>query len=275
MKKQRKRLMMPLSLLLVSVFFSRPAWARPDHVVVVIEENKSYNEIIGNKQAAYINELAEQGALMTRSYAVTHPSLPNYLALFSGSTHGVEDDGCQYVFQAPNLAQNLQEAGMTFKTFAESMPQKGFDVCRAGVYAKKHNPAAYFLGLDKEDNRPFRDFPKDFSRLPSVAFVIPNLDNDMHDGSVAQADEWLRKNLGAYAVWAKDHDSLLILTWDEDDNSPKNQIPTIIFGAHVKPGRYSRHIDHYDVLKTLADLYGVPAPGQAQKSRFIDGIWNS
>src|SRR5262249_10523675 len=153
---------------------------RPDHVVVVIEENKAYDEVIGNSNAPYINQLARRGALMTQSYAVAHPSLPNYLAIFSGSTQGISDDGCQYQLTGPNLYQSLKAKGLAFQTFSEDLPQEGFGGCKSTAYRKKHNPAAYFSGIANQDNRSFNDFPADFSKLPAVCFVVPNLDNDMH-----------------------------------------------------------------------------------------------
>lgn len=246
---------------------------RPDHVVVVIEENKAFHQIIGSKDAPAINQLARQGALMEQSHGVTHPSLPNYLALFSGSTQGVRDDGCGYALQGPNLAEALAHAGLSFAIYSETMPKTGFEGCTHGAYHKKHNPVAYFASLPAGINRPFRDFPTDFSKLPTVAFVIPDQSNDMHDGSIAQGDAWLRKNIDPYVTWARSHRSLLILTWDEDDFIHGNHIATVFAGAGVQPGGYSRPIDHYDVLRTVADLFGIPAPGNAAKARPITGIW--
>ena len=101
------------------------------------------------------------------------------------------------------------------------------------------------------------DFPPGFAALPTVSFVTPNLDDDMHDGSVRAGDRWLRTHLGAYAKWAKMHNSLLIVTFDEDDRRSDNHIPTIIYGDHVRPGRYAERITHYSVLNTLVAMYGL------------------
>src|SRR5437762_14377023 len=123
---------------------SRPAFGqsipRPDHVVIVIEENHSYAEIIGSANAPYINSLAQQGALFTQSYGVTHPSEPNYLALFSGSTQGVTDDACGYTFSTPNLGRSLIDGGFTFAGYSEDLPEIGFSGCQNGQYQQKHNP---------------------------------------------------------------------------------------------------------------------------------------
>lgn len=246
---------------------------RPKHVVIVVEENKSFRDISGSDQAPYINELASRAALMARSYAVAHPSLPNYLALFAGSTHGVTDNACRYELEGPNLARSLEEAGLSFAIFSENLPDTGSRSCRHRNYRKKHNPVVYFPALAPEINRPLRDFPTDYAKLPTVAFVIPNQRNDMHSGSVRRGDAWLRRHLDPYVQWAQTHDSLLVLTFDEDDSSADNHIFTLFAGAHVRTGRYPRRIDHYDVLGTVAAFYGIPAPGKAAARRPIRGIW--
>jgi len=246
---------------------------RPDHVVVVIEENRSSGDIIGDSSAPYLNSLAAQGASFTQSFAVTHPSEPNYLALFSGSTQGLTDDSCPHAFSGANLAGELIAAGDTFAGYSESMPSTGYTGCTAGAYARKHNPWVNFAGVPTADNRTFAVFPSDFATLPTIAIVVPNLLHDMHDGTVAQADGWLRTNLDAYARWAKTHNSELIVTWDEDDNSADNQIPTIAVGAHVKSGRYAERIDHYDILRTLEGFYGLaPVGGSAQAAPITDAF---
>jgi acid phosphatase len=116
-------------------------------------------------------------------------------------------------------------------------------------------------------SQPLVAFPQaQFDRLPTVAFVVPSLQNDMHDGSVAAGDAWLRKHIAAYAHWAQEHDALLILTWDEDDGTPTNRIPTLFSGARVKPGSYGSTINHYSVLRTVEDLFGLPHLGEAARA---------
>ena len=129
-------------------------------------ENHSYADIIGNTAAPFINDLARRGALFTRSYAITHPSEPNYLALFSGSTQGIADDGCPYRFTAPNLAAGLIKAGKSFAGYAEDLPGAGSPVCSVGEYARKHVPWADFSNVPGSVSLPFTSFPAtDFSRL--------------------------------------------------------------------------------------------------------------
>src|SRR6266576_857617 len=146
---------------------------QPAHTVVVVMENHSYAQIIGNPTAPFINALADRGALFTRSRALTHPSEPNYLALFSGSTQGVTDDSCPNRFTAPNLTADLIRAGKSFAGYAEDLPGPGSPVCSAGDYARKHVPWADFSNVPGSVSLPLTSFPAAaFARLPSVSFVI-------------------------------------------------------------------------------------------------------
>lgn len=249
---------------------------RPDHVVIVIEENHSYAQVMDlRNRASYIHALATRGMLFTNSHGVAHPSLPNYLALFSGATQGVTDDSCMHAFAGDNLASSLLDAGLGFATYSESLPQTGDPGCASGAYQRKHNPAANWQGtrLDAGLNRRFADFPRDYSLLPTVSFVIPDQNNDMHDGSFEDADRWLKTNIDPYVEWASRHNSLLILTWDEDDFRPENHIVTILAGPMVKRGISMQRIDHYSVLRTLLDFYGLNALGASRDAKPITGIW--
>jgi phosphatidylinositol-3-phosphatase len=244
----------------------------PDHVVVVIEENKPYTQIIGNREAAYINSLAREGTDFVRSYGVTHPSQPNYLALFAGTTFGISDDACPRALTGANLAQALQSRKLSFAIYAESLPVAGAEDCVNGAYYRKHNPLANWKELAPQ-SLPFSAFPADFARLPTVSFVVPNQLNDMHDGSIAQGDQWLRQNIDSYAKWAMTHNSLLIVTWDEDDGSTLNRIATIFVGSMVRPGRSAQRIDHYNVLRTIEEMYALPYLGESASVSAIKGVW--
>ncbi len=249
---------------------------RPDHIVVVFEENKNGSSILGNPKAEFINQLAADGVVFINSWGVTHPSQPNYLAFFSGSTHGVKDNNCNYSFTDPNLGSELIKAGYTFGSYAESMPWVGFTGCKAGPYRRKHNPSVNWQGanLPPAVNMPFSYFPKDFSKLPTVALVIPNQDHDMHDGSIEAGDLWLKQHLSAYLTWAYQHNSLLILTWDEDfRNQANNHIATMIAGAGVKQKISSQRINHYNVLRTIEEMYGLPFLGESSRVKPIINIW--
>jgi len=254
---------------------------RPDHVVIVIEENHKEPQIIGNTAAPYINFLANQGALFIQSFAVNHPSQPNYLQIFSGSNQGCTNDsvppaGAQYT--TANLGAELLAKGLTFGGYSLTQPNIGFLGKSSGGYVRKHNPWCAWQGtglnqLPPTVNMPFTSFPTDYSTLPTISFVIPDLDYDMHSGSIASGDTWLKNNLDAYIQWAKTHNSLFILTFDEDDFTTVNQITTFFVGPMVKQGQYSEHITHHNVLRTLEDMYGLGHAGAAAAATPIVGVW--
>ena len=250
-----------------------------DHVLVVVMENHSYGQVVGSASAPYITALATQGANFTKSYAIEHPSEPNYLDLFSGANQGVTDDSCPHTFSTDNLGSQLIAAGLTFTGYSEGLPAAGSTVCSAGTapntYQRKHNPWVNFSNVPADSNQPLTAFPGDFSDLPTLAFVVPNQCHDMHDCSVATGDAWLAANIDAYAQWAKAHESLLVLTWDENDYSAGNHIATIFVGALVVPGNYVEHIDHYTVLSTLEALYALPAAGGAAERTPISDVWDT
>jgi len=244
-----------------------------DHIVVVVEENHPYSAMIGNSSAPFINKLASQGALFTHSFALTHPSQPNYLALFSGSTQGVTTNTCPVNFAGPSLGGAVIAGGKTFVSYSEDLPQAGSGVCAAGAYVRRHNPAADFADVPAQSNRPMSDFPARIGDLPAVSFVIPNKAHDMHDGTIAAADRWLVDHLGSYVRWAKRKNSLLIVTWDEDDDSSNNHIPTIFFGAHVKVGKYLQKINHYLVLRAIEEASSTALVGKSAVVAQIHDVW--
>lgn len=306
---------------LAQVQAQKPAF---DHIVVVIEENHSYSDIIGNSAAPNINALVatsavfanaatDPGATTTGAHAVRHPSQPNYLELFSGSNQGVVQDGHPGTsgepfssappFITPNLGAALRNAGYSFATYSQGLPSVGFDGDSAGDYYRKHNPATNWVNnttptanqLPSTVNQPFTAFqaiaasPGSFANLPTVSFVVPDQQNDMHDGSIQQADTWLETNIiDTYLAWAKTHNSLLIVTFDEDgDNTPTNQILTLFAGANIVPGSYPEAnlnaanpyianpadpgiqtptgtaMNHFNVLSTLEDIYGLAHIGNS------------
>src|ERR1700712_2303292 len=242
---------------------------RPDHIVVLLMENHSASSILGDAKAPYLNSLAASGASMTASFAITHPSQPNYLALFSGSTNGITDDSCPHTFTGDNIGSELLAADLGFMTYSESLPSVGFTGCSSGNYVRKHNPAANFPDVPASSNQPLTAFPSDFSTLPAVSYVVPNLQNDMHDGTIAQGDTWVQQHMKPYVAWAMQHNSILLVTWDEDDYTSANRIPTIFVGAGITSGRYSETINHYDVLRTIEDAYGLAPVGASATAKPI------
>jgi arylsulfatase A-like enzyme len=250
----------------------------PDHVVVVVFENHAYGQVIGSSSAPYLNSLAAGGANLTQSFAETHPSQPNYFALFSGSTQGITDDSCYTpgFSKADNLAAELIAANKTWGSYNESLPSQGSTTCSSGDYARKHNPWFGFSNVPTSAAYTFTQFPGDYTKLPQVSFVIPNLCSDMHDCSVATGDTWLKNHLSAYATWAKTNNSLLAVTFDEDNSLSGNRIPTVFYGQPVAPGSTSSSTyNHYDTLRTLEDMYGLGHAGNAASAKDITGIWAS
>ena len=246
---------------------------RPDHVVIVVFENHSQVEVVGSSGAPYITSLAQTGANFTQSFAVTHPSQPNYLAQFSGSTQGITDDSCPHTFTTNNLGKQVVDAGLTFAGYSEGLPSQGSTVCTSGRYARKHAPWVNFSNLASSTNKPFTAFPTDFTQLPTVSYVIPDLCNDMHDCSVKTGDTWLKTHLKPYADWAKTHNSVLIVDFDEDDHSASNRIPTIFYGQHVKTGTFTEHITHYSVLRTVEDMFDLTHIGNAGSANTVSDCW--
>jgi phosphatidylinositol-3-phosphatase len=239
---------------------------------VVIFENKAADEVAGSGRAPTFDALGAQGMRFTRSYGIAHPSQPNYLALFAGATFGITDDSCPHTFTAPNLAAQLAAAGLTFTGYAEGLPDPGYAGCRTGRYARKHAPWTNFAGLPESASQPFTAFPADFAALPSVAFVVPDLCDDMHDCPVATGDAWLAAHLGAYAAWARTHRSLLVVTFDEADGDGPNRIPTIVVGDGVPVGHDDTVVDQYSMLRTLEACFGLPGIGVAAGRTPLSGV---
>jgi phosphatidylinositol-3-phosphatase len=279
-----------------------------DHIVIVVEENKNYDEIIGSKAAPYINDtLKADGANLTQMYAEEHMSQGNYFWLFSGSNQNVgfydiipdRNNNANYPFTARNLGEQLIDKGLSFKGYAEGLPAIGDTLKSHRSYARKHVPWISFSNVpngktvDTSSNLRFADFPSDYKKLPTVCFVIPDLDHDMHNGrpprNIEAGDTWLRENLDRYYRWARTNNSLLILTFDENsdtthyhgltdpassDSVIRNRIVTIIGGAHIKPGNYpeGKGVTHVNVLRTLEAMYGLAACGAQQPSAVKAGI---
>lgn len=289
------RVRIPILISLVAFTASlRAALPTYDHIVVVVEENHSQTQIIGNAvDAPYINALAKRGVSLTNMAGITHPSQPNYLELFSGDSQSVLSDGKPggLPFTTPNLAAALIAAGKTFVGYSEDLPAAGdattemtFYPGGADRYARKHVPWTNWQSsanplppnaLPPSVNQPLTAFPTDFNLLPDVAFVIPNEQHDMHSGvdRVKRGDTWLAVRLAAYARWAAANNSLLIVTWDEDDYSSANQIPTVLFGANLRAGQNDGAWTLHHLLRTITDLSGIAPVGRAANVSRIAGIF--
>ncbi|MBV8498063.1 MAG: acid phosphatase [Candidatus Eremiobacteraeota bacterium] len=245
------------------------------HVTIVLMENKDYHRVVGNVEAPYLNTtLIPQGALLRNSHAIGHPSEPNYLALFSGSTQGVDGDQCPLYFTRTNVASELIAAGKTFSGYSESMPRDGYKGCYHGLYDRNHNPWVEFKNVPDNDNLVYRGFPK---HVASFVWITPNLCHDTHDCPVDIGDKWLSKNLPPIIAWDKTHDGLLILTWDEaaPDIDRKNHIATVLVGPMIRPGvTNTENVDHYSVLRTIEKILNVPCINHDCSAPLLSGIWN-
>lgn len=259
----------------------------PDHIVICIMENHAYQQIIGNTAAPHINALANDvmSANFTQSYGIEHPSQPNYLDFFAGGNQGITNNNLPPShFTSMNLAKALLTAGRTFVTYSEDLPSAGWDGEVSGGYARKHNPVANWMGTGTNQvssslNQPYTAFPTNYANLPTVSYVVPNLINGMHDGSgntaITTGDNWYYTNMYPYVQWARTHNSLFILTFDEDDNISGNRIPTIFSGQMVSQGQFATSINHYNVLRTIEDMYGLTHSGAAATAAPIHGCWTN
>jgi hypothetical protein len=281
-KISKKFLVCIAGLFFLQTTFGQTALPKPAHTVIVMFENKGYSQIVGSASAPYINSLLADTntALLTQSYALGHPSQPNYLMLFSGSNQGVTSDTISSAtpFTTCNLGASLIQNGVSFSGYCEDLPSVGYLGAIAGLYYRKHNPWSNWQGtlannLPASVNLPFTDFPTNYNLLSDVSFVVPNINNCMHNGSISLGDSWLQSNLSSYIQWARVNNSLLILTFDEDNGNEGNRISTFFYGPMVQGGSYSTHVDHYNVLRTLEDLYHLPHCGNSATASTIDQIW--
>ena len=250
----------------------------PAHVVIVVEENRSQSNIIGNKAAPYINQLAANGAMMAQSFAEVHPSEPNYYALFAGNTlgHSQRLSGQRRQHAQPRLAiarGRLHVRRLRGKPARSGLRrmQGGQIRAQARAVGQLHQYPRLALASVLGVSGPVRTTP---ACRPS-RWSSPTSTTTCTTARSLQGDQWLYQNLSQYAAWAKANNSLLILTWDEDDNNSRNQIPTVFYGANVRPGTYDETISHYNVLSTLEQMYGLPKLGYATRAPAITDIWGA
>jgi phosphatidylinositol-3-phosphatase len=251
-----------------------------DHAVVIVFENKEANEVIGATDAPTFNAMGKRYAVATRYYGVTHPSLPNYLALVSGSTQAISTDCTSCVVSARNLADTLAAAGKTWKLYAEGLPHPGFTGAFSGRYAKKHVPFLYFRDVVGDRARLTRVVPltalrSDLrtGRLPDFAFVVPNLCNSMHDCSVATGDAWLRAHLPPLLALPN---TAVFVVFDEGASDARGggHVAALVLGTAVRGGsRFTGVTSHYGLLRTIEQAWGLPLLGRSARATPITGIW--
>src|SRR5262245_27976915 len=246
------------------------------HVVVVVLENKEYHEV---------TRLAARYASLTGYYGVTHPSLPNYLALVSGSTQGITRDCTDCVADAPNLADTLEASGRTWKTYAEGLPRAGTLAPGAGRYAMKHDPFLYFASVRLDPARlrrvvPLTQLGRGLSTggLPRFSLVVHDLCRDMHDCPVATGDAWLKGFLPPLLGSPSMRGGVVFVIFDEGHTGLRGggHIPALVLGSTVRRGaRSAATTDHYGLLRTIEDAWGLPRLGASSRARPITGIWRA
>jgi hypothetical protein len=258
-----------------------PAAGRPrpltSRIVVLVMENAESSSVLGSRSAPYINSLVSRYGLASRSYAITHPSLPNYLALTSGSTQGAESDCTECHFAAASLVDQLERAGISWKAYLEGVPRACFRGAGADGYAKKHNPFIYYDDIARSQLVGFDALAADLrrGRLATFDWITPNLCDDGHDCSLRTADRFLAGTLPVLIRELGPH-GFLVLTWDEGTSdrgccggaAGGGQVLTLVLGPEVRRGAHdSSPVDHYGVLGTIEQALGLSPLGRAADPR--------
>jgi phospholipase C len=251
-----------------------------DHVVVIVFENKESPSVLGNRAAPTFNAYARRYAKLTRYYGITHPSLPNYLALVSGSTQGITSDCTDCVVDAASLADTIEASGRTWKTYLEGLPAPGYLGAESGLYAKKHNPFAYFRGIAEDPARRARLVPLSqlgadvrAKALPSFSLVVPDLCHSMHDCSVSVGDAWLRSQVGKFLQLSK---TVVFVLFDEGKSKIRGggHTAALALGKTVRPGSsFAGVTSHYGILRTIEQAWRLPLLGQSAHAAPITRIW--
>jgi acid phosphatase len=245
---------------------AQPAFS---HVFLVMEENHSYSEVIGNSSMPYFNNLASQYGLATQYFANAHPSLPDYMVLTTGLTETLDDNFAGTIGD-DNVVRELVKAGKTWKSYAESLPSPGYIGGDSSLYARRHNPFTYLSDVQNDSSQaanivPFTQFATDLANdsLPHYSFIVPNLMDDAHDGSLAQADAWLQTNIAPLlASSAFQSSGLVIITFDEgsqtDITHGGGQVATLIISSTAKKGFHSQTLyQHQSVLRLILSGSGI------------------
>jgi phosphatidylinositol-3-phosphatase len=243
----------------------------PTHVAVIVMENEEFSNIIGSSATPYINRLASRYALARSMFAISHPSLPNYLALTGGSTFGITSDCTDCSVGTPGLGGQLLAAHVSWKAYMEDLPRPCFAGSDTGEYAKKHDPFIYY--------RPIASHPASCAHvvpltqlgtderahlLPRFVWITPNLCHDMHDCSPATGDRFLSHLVPALLA-ALGPRGVLFLTWDEGTSNQGccrlasgGHVATIVAGPGARAGAQLRTpTDHYSTLQAVEDLLGL------------------
>lgn len=237
-----------------------PAAAAP-HIFVIVMENRSYSQAIAS---SYVSKLAADYAIATDYHGVAHPSLPNYLALTSGSTWGIADDGF-HALPAGGLGAQLTTAGIEWRAYMEGMSNGCFH--SPYPYALKHNPFAYYGSACPSQVVPFTQFASDMAgTVPQFVWITPNLCHDGHDCASSVADTWLSQTVPTILTSNAWQDGgMLVITWDEGEDSA-NSVLTLIIRPNPLTHKSAKPYDHYSLLAAIEDMLGLARLGQAAQA---------
>jgi hypothetical protein len=251
-----------------------------DHVVVIVFENKVRGSVLGSPGAPTFNSLAKRYAVLAGYRGVTHPSLPNYLALVSGSTQGITDDCTSCMTGGISLADTLEAKGRTWKAYAEGLPRAGWTGAASGRYVKRHVPFLYFRRVLSRPARvrnvvPLAALSRDLAakRLPDFALVVPDMCHNMHDCPVSTGDAWLARFLPPLLRSRQLANSAVFVIFDESDSTDP-RVAALALGPVVRPGSsFAPAMSHYGLLRTIEDAWGLPRLGRSARVAPVTGVW--
>jgi len=245
------------------------------HVVLVVEENHSFSEVIGNSSMPYLNSLAQQYGLAKQYFADAHPSIPNYMMLTTGQIETL-DDNFSGTINDDNVVRELVKASKSWKCYEEALPSPGYIGADIYPYIRHHNPFSYFSDIQNDPAQaanivPFSQFAGDLgsNSLPQYSFIVPDRVNDAHDGTLAQADAWLQQNIGPLISSPAFQSTLLIITFDEGAQSDLanggGQVATVIVSPQAKKNYVSETVfQHQSTLRLTLAASGIDTfPGVA------------
>ncbi len=249
---------------------------RFERVLIIVLENQNYGDAIVDP---YLNSLAKQGASFTNFHGLFHPSYPNYLAMIAGKEIPTKGNK-QINLNERTIADLLNPAGLAWKNYAESYPGNCFKHPTSGLYARKHVPFMSFIQIQEHECEcivPATQLTQDLNtnKLPNYMFYSPDLDNDGHDRGLAYGSNWLKgflEPLRKNEAFMKG--TLIVVTFDESRNDSNNHIYTVLLGDMVKPGEYNENYNHYSILRTVEDNFGLGTLADGDGgAKPVTGVW--
>ena len=252
---------------------SAPAVPAFSHIFVIIMENREFGEVVNPSQAPFITKLARDYAVANPYYAVTHPSLPNYIALTGGDTFGITDDCTDCPVTGENLADQVEAHQRTWKAYMEGLPAACFLGSSSGEYAKKHNPFVYYTNIATNPARcrqvvPLSELDTDLSRgtLPDLVWITPDMCHSMHDCETRDGDRWLATivpKVLASRAWRDG--GVLFVTWDEGTSEAGccgkpggGKVAMLAISPLSRRGyRSNTESNHYALLRTIEDAWSL------------------